>query len=183
MEGYGGPAQPSPTIGQCLNGGLAWLQVKCHRCKTEASIPLDCLRRPRDTPIWMSAAVILARLIEPRLDLVPAVLEPLVLPVSEKLSKSDPGFWRDAHLFFHVIRQFAPSFLERMLDAVDPATAESNWIAGIKSPSDVRRVTAILVDAASSRGDAVGEMARRIRSKYPAKSKPIQEDVEEFKFK
>jgi hypothetical protein len=22
MEGYGGPAQPSPTIGQCLNGGL-----------------------------------------------------------------------------------------------------------------------------------------------------------------
>jgi hypothetical protein len=24
MEGYGGPAQPSPTIGQCLNGGY-WL--------------------------------------------------------------------------------------------------------------------------------------------------------------
>ena len=23
MEGYGGPAQPSPTIGQCLNGGSA----------------------------------------------------------------------------------------------------------------------------------------------------------------
>jgi hypothetical protein len=22
MEGYGGPAQPSPTIGQCLNGGI-----------------------------------------------------------------------------------------------------------------------------------------------------------------
>ena len=27
MEGYGGPAQPSPTIGQCLNGGYGWLQV------------------------------------------------------------------------------------------------------------------------------------------------------------
>jgi hypothetical protein len=25
MEGYGGPAQPTPTIGQCLNGGLGWL--------------------------------------------------------------------------------------------------------------------------------------------------------------
>src|ERR1700726_2955588 len=25
MEGYGGPAQPSPTIGQCINGGLGWL--------------------------------------------------------------------------------------------------------------------------------------------------------------
>jgi hypothetical protein len=53
MEAYGGPAQPSPTIGQCLNGGYGWLQVKCHRCETEASIPLDAIRRPRDTLIWL----------------------------------------------------------------------------------------------------------------------------------
>jgi len=61
MEGYGGPAQPSPTIGQCLNGGLPWLQVRCHRCKTEASIPLDCIRRPRDTPIWKLEAALKCR--------------------------------------------------------------------------------------------------------------------------
>src|ERR1700731_1718754 len=28
MEGYGGPAQPSPTIRQCLSGGLGWLEVE-----------------------------------------------------------------------------------------------------------------------------------------------------------
>jgi hypothetical protein len=28
MEGYGGPAQPSPTIGQCINGN-GWLEVEC----------------------------------------------------------------------------------------------------------------------------------------------------------
>jgi hypothetical protein len=39
MEGYGGPAQPSPTIAQCLNGGYGWLEVKCRRCETKASIP------------------------------------------------------------------------------------------------------------------------------------------------
>jgi hypothetical protein len=50
--GYGGPAQPSPTIAQCLNGGLGWLEVECNRCKTRASMPLDAIRRPRDTPIW-----------------------------------------------------------------------------------------------------------------------------------
>src|ERR1700759_1158876 len=61
MEGYGGPAQPSPTIGQCLNGGLGWLQVKCHPCKTEASIPLDCVRRPKDTPIWKLEASLKCR--------------------------------------------------------------------------------------------------------------------------
>jgi hypothetical protein len=52
MEAFGGPAQPSPTIGQCINGGYGWLEVQCHRCKTRASIPLDCVRRPRNTSIW-----------------------------------------------------------------------------------------------------------------------------------
>jgi hypothetical protein len=45
MEGHGGPAQPSPTIAQCLNGGLGWLEVECNRCKIRASLPLDAIRR------------------------------------------------------------------------------------------------------------------------------------------
>jgi hypothetical protein len=61
MEGYGGPAQPSPTIGQCLNGGLSWLEVECNRCKTRASLPLDAIRRPRHTPIWKLEAALKCR--------------------------------------------------------------------------------------------------------------------------
>ncbi len=41
MEGYGGPAQPAPTIAQCLDGGLGWLEVECNRCRSRASLPLD----------------------------------------------------------------------------------------------------------------------------------------------
>ena len=52
MEGYGGPAQPSPTIGQCLNGGYGWLEIECCRCATRASLPLNAIRKLRDTPIW-----------------------------------------------------------------------------------------------------------------------------------
>jgi hypothetical protein len=61
MEGFGGPAQPSPTIAQCLNGGYGWLEVKCHRCETSASIPLDAVRRPRDTPIGKLEAALKCR--------------------------------------------------------------------------------------------------------------------------
>jgi hypothetical protein len=61
MEGYGGPAQPSPTIRQCLNGGHGWLEVMCKRCETRASIPLDALRRPRNTPIWKLEAALKCR--------------------------------------------------------------------------------------------------------------------------
>jgi hypothetical protein len=61
MEGYGGPAQPSPTIGQCIHGGLGWLEVECNRCKTRVSLPLDAIRRPRDTPIWKLEAALKCR--------------------------------------------------------------------------------------------------------------------------
>jgi hypothetical protein len=61
MEGYGGPAQPSPTIGQCIKGGLGWLEVECNRCKTRASLPLDAIRRPRDTPLWKLEASLKSR--------------------------------------------------------------------------------------------------------------------------
>jgi hypothetical protein len=61
MEGYGGSAQPPPTIAQCLNGGLGWLEVECNRCKTRASLPLDAIRRPLDTPIWKLEAALKCR--------------------------------------------------------------------------------------------------------------------------
>ena len=61
MEGYGGSAQPSPTIAQCLRDGLGWLEVECDRCKTRASLPLDAIPRPRDTPIWKLEASLKCR--------------------------------------------------------------------------------------------------------------------------
>jgi len=61
MEGYGGAAQPSPTIAQCLNGGLASLEVECNRRKTRASLRLSAIRRPRDTPIWKLEAALECR--------------------------------------------------------------------------------------------------------------------------
>jgi hypothetical protein len=61
MEGFGGPAQPSPTIAQCLNGGYGWLEVMCKRCETRVSLPLDAIRRPRDTPIWKLEAALKCR--------------------------------------------------------------------------------------------------------------------------
>jgi hypothetical protein len=57
MEGYGRSAQP-PEIAQCLHGGYGWLQVKCRRCETEASIPLERIRRPPDTPIFAQMPIV-----------------------------------------------------------------------------------------------------------------------------
>jgi hypothetical protein len=44
----GGPRSRRNPIGQCLNGGLGWLEVECHRCKTLGrGLPLDAIRRRR----------------------------------------------------------------------------------------------------------------------------------------
>jgi len=49
MWSDGGPAQPSPTIGQAINGGFPWLEVQCSRCKTMSSVNLAIIRRPEDS--------------------------------------------------------------------------------------------------------------------------------------
>ena len=51
MLGYKGPAQPSPTLGDALNAGYGYLEVRCLGCDTHQTVALDIVRRPRATPI------------------------------------------------------------------------------------------------------------------------------------
>jgi hypothetical protein len=69
MEGYGGPAQPSPPIGDALNAGrFLYLEVKGAGCNTHSAVDLTTLRRPRETPIWQLEQRILPALFrDPRL--------------------------------------------------------------------------------------------------------------------
>jgi hypothetical protein len=53
MWSDGGPAQPSPTIGQAINGGFPCLEVKCSRCRTSSSVDLAAINRPPDTPVHL----------------------------------------------------------------------------------------------------------------------------------
>jgi hypothetical protein len=53
MWSDGGPAQPSPTIGQAINRGFPWLEVKGSRCRTPSSVDLAAISRPPDTPVHL----------------------------------------------------------------------------------------------------------------------------------
>jgi len=46
-----GPAQPSPALGDALNAGYRYLEVKCLGCNTHQTVALDIVRRPKATPI------------------------------------------------------------------------------------------------------------------------------------
>jgi hypothetical protein len=51
MLGYQGPAQPSPTIGDALNAGYLYLEVRCLGCDTNQTVALNIVRRPKTTPV------------------------------------------------------------------------------------------------------------------------------------
>lgn len=52
MLGYKGPAQPSPMLGDALNAGYRFLEVRCLGCDTNQTVDLTTIRRPKDiTPI------------------------------------------------------------------------------------------------------------------------------------
>lgn len=52
MRCYGGPAQPSPLLGDALNAGFRYLEVKCDGCSTHSTVDLTIIRRPKETPVW-----------------------------------------------------------------------------------------------------------------------------------
>jgi hypothetical protein len=56
MEGYGGPAQPSPTIARAIGAGYFFLEVKCHHCDHRGAVDLRALRRHERTEIWQLEA-------------------------------------------------------------------------------------------------------------------------------
>src|SRR5262249_2033030 len=51
MLGFKGPAQPSPALGDALNAGYGYLEVRCLGCDTHQTVALRVVRRPKPTPI------------------------------------------------------------------------------------------------------------------------------------
>lgn len=51
MLGYKGPAQPSPALGDALNAGYGYLEIRCLGCDTNQTVALDVVRRPKTTPV------------------------------------------------------------------------------------------------------------------------------------
>src|SRR6267142_265804 len=51
MLGYKGPVQPSPALGDALNAGYLYLEVRCLGCDTHQTVALDIVRRPKATPV------------------------------------------------------------------------------------------------------------------------------------
>jgi hypothetical protein len=48
----GGTWRPSPTIGEAIEAGYAFLRVACTSCQRRPFVALASMRRPADTYLW-----------------------------------------------------------------------------------------------------------------------------------
>ena len=86
--GYKGPAQPSPTLGDALNAGFGYLEVRCLGCDTHQTVDLTIVRRPKATPVHELERYLRCD----QLDVDPAVLKAsTVLAISTTLRAATSG--------------------------------------------------------------------------------------------
>jgi hypothetical protein len=50
---FQGPGQPSPTLGDALNAGYLYLEVKCLGCDTHQTVALDIVRRRKASALLL----------------------------------------------------------------------------------------------------------------------------------
>jgi hypothetical protein len=131
---------------------------------------------------WQEAACVLLRFAMDRPCLVERLLAPHEQAAGAVLSNKHPSWYQSATDFIHIVRQLADASFQRMLSAVDVAIAEEGWAATLAAKGKGRRAVALLIDGAIERDDALGTMARRLRHRFPQRSRPVPEDLELIDF-
>ncbi len=89
MLAFQGPARPSPTLGDALNAGYLYLEVRCLGCDTIQTVALDIVRRPKATPIHELERYMRCKLCSEERG-HPYKRSHLVAPRPNKITASDP---------------------------------------------------------------------------------------------
>jgi hypothetical protein len=72
------------------------------------------------------------------------------------------------------LRHRAPQALARILDRVTPQCAEVGWTAALREGRGARCTVAHLVTVATERTDSIGDLARRLRARFPESGWPVE---------
>jgi hypothetical protein len=114
------------------------------------------------------------------------MITPHVTVASQQLGRKSQPFFDEPLLFLRLTWQLAPVAFERIMAGIDPAGAEAGWTAALQgtdarqhapggdrlqSRAD-RESAAWLIERTLPRTDALGEVSRRVRARFPRRSVP-----------
>jgi len=135
---------------------------------------------------WRMSASVVAQLVISHPELIATMIAPHVAVASQQLGRKSQPFFDEPLLFLRLTWQLAPVAFQRIMAGIDPAGAEAGWTAALQgtdakqhapggdrlqSRAD-RESAAWLIERALPRTDALGEVSRRVRARFPRRSVP-----------
>jgi hypothetical protein len=114
----------------------------------------------------------LAILAASRSDLVEQAVAPFTAEIARSVSHYNRDFTGPAEGFVRVIIDHAPRAWREVLDKINPAEAEESLAECLRQDEDHRRTAAALIESAIAVGAPIGDMARRLRTRFPSASVP-----------
>jgi hypothetical protein len=124
---------------------------------------------------WDVGGIALAIIVEARPELVERAVTPFVDSIARGVTNYNRDFTGPAEGLVRVVIEHAPVAWREVLAKVDPAVAEKNLAECLTRDEDHRRTAAAVIESAITLDGPVGDMARRLRARFPKASTPPTE--------
>jgi hypothetical protein len=121
---------------------------------------------------WRRAAYIIYNFSELRPDLMQVLVTPYEAEAATSLQSKQTKVFDDADVFLRVMDEVAPDALARILARVEPVAAEAAWGICLAKGGKAGRSAAILIEHCRTMPGELGEVARRLRQRFPKASIP-----------
>jgi hypothetical protein len=119
---------------------------------------------------WDFGGGALAIIAEARPELIEQTVTPFVDTIAHGVTNYNRDFTGPAEGLVRVVIEHAPVAWREVLAKLDPAVAENNLAECVTSDEDHRRTAAAVIESALTLDDPIGDMARRLRARFPKAS-------------
>jgi hypothetical protein len=119
---------------------------------------------------WDFGPAVLAIFAERSKDVLEKIIRPCEREIANSLSQPHPSWYEEAAIFLSVLLSEDPTSIQRILDLISADKATLGWQACLKDRAGARRTVGLLIEAALERNDAMGRLARDLRTHFPKSS-------------
>lgn len=119
---------------------------------------------------WAFGGIALVIITESQPELVEQAVAPFVDAIIRGVTRYNRDFTGPAEGFVRFVIKHAPVTWHEVLAKLDPAVAEENFAECLRGDEDHRRTAAAVIESAITLDGPVGDMARRLRVRFPKAS-------------
>lgn len=119
---------------------------------------------------WDMGGIALAFVAESRPELIEPAVAPFIDTIARGVTNYNRSYTGPAEGLVRIIIEYAPAAWSEVLSKFDPTEAEKNLAECLTKDEDHRRTAASVIASAMSLDGPVGDMARRLRARFPKAS-------------